>query len=61
MVASVSLNWALRLGGGRSGGIGRESGDVAFENVRFENNSLSTLKDRRCGGFAAKADVGEGF
>ena len=34
-------------------------GDVAFEDAGFENDSLLTLKNWRCGDFTPKADMGE--
>ena len=39
----------------------REFRDVVFQDMGFENNSLSTLKNWRCGDFTPKADMGEGF
>ena len=39
----------------------REFRDAVFEDVGFENHSLSTLNNGRCGAFTPKADMGEGF
>ena len=41
--------------------VSREFRDVVFEDEGFDNNSLLTLKNRRCADFAPNADMVEEF